>query len=132
MDVCAEALQSGTDAAVRSEQPGESREERRPGYAEPVTRTDAAEKQTSTATQRTCAIPTSNSVRLISCRRGVSVMNKDEVKGKMKNVVGRAERELGKATGNKKTEARGVARQAEGKLQNIVGKVKDTIRKKAA
>ena len=44
-------------------------------------------------------------------------MNKDEMKGKMKDVVGRAERKLGKATGNMKTEARGVARQAEGKVQ---------------
>jgi uncharacterized protein YjbJ (UPF0337 family) len=56
-------------------------------------------------------------------------MNKDEVKGKMKNVAGRAERKLGKVTGNKKTEARGVVRQAEGKVQEIFGKVKDTIKK---
>jgi uncharacterized protein YjbJ (UPF0337 family) len=59
-------------------------------------------------------------------------MNKDEVKGKMKNVVGRAERELGKATGNKKTEARGVARQAEGKVQEIFGKAKATLQDKKA
>jgi uncharacterized protein YjbJ (UPF0337 family) len=57
-------------------------------------------------------------------------MNKDEVKGKMKDVVGRAERKLGKVTGNMKTEARGVARQAEGKVQQIFGKAKDSIRKK--
>lgn len=56
-------------------------------------------------------------------------MNKDEVKGKMKNVAGQAERKLGKATGSKKTEARGVAMQAEGKVQEIFGKVKDTIKK---
>jgi uncharacterized protein YjbJ (UPF0337 family) len=57
-------------------------------------------------------------------------MNEDEVKGKMKDVVGRAERKLGKVTGNLKTEARGVARQAEGKVQEIFGKAKATIRKK--
>lgn len=55
-------------------------------------------------------------------------MNKDEVKGKMKDVVGRVERKMGKATGDMKTEARGIARQAEGKVQKIVGKVKGTIR----
>jgi uncharacterized protein YjbJ (UPF0337 family) len=59
-------------------------------------------------------------------------MNKDEVKGKIKNVAGRAERELGKATGSKKTEARGVALQAEGKVQEMVGKGKATIRNKKA
>ena len=58
-------------------------------------------------------------------------MNKDEVKGKMKDVAGRAERKLGKATGNIKTEARGVARQVEGKVQKILGKVKDTKNKAA-
>jgi uncharacterized protein YjbJ (UPF0337 family) len=59
-------------------------------------------------------------------------MNKDEVKGKMKNVVGRTERALGKATGNMKTETRGIARQGEGKMQEMFGKVKTTIRKKKA
>jgi uncharacterized protein YjbJ (UPF0337 family) len=59
-------------------------------------------------------------------------MNKDEAKGKMKDVAGLAERKLGKATGNKKIEARGAALQAEGKVQEIVGKAKATIRKKKA
>jgi uncharacterized protein YjbJ (UPF0337 family) len=59
-------------------------------------------------------------------------MNKDEVKGKMKNAVGQAERELGKVTGSKKLKARGGALQAEGKVQEIVGKAKATIRKKKA
>jgi uncharacterized protein YjbJ (UPF0337 family) len=57
-------------------------------------------------------------------------MNQDKVKGTIKDVVGQAERKLGKATGNKKTEASGIARQAEGKVQQIVGKVKDKIKKK--
>ena|SRR5208282_5900105 len=95
---------------------------------EPVTRTDAAEKQTSTATQRTYAIPTSKSVRLTSRRLGVSVMNKDEVKGKAKDAMGRAERKIAKATGDIKTEARGIAQRVEGKVQKIAGKAKDTIR----
>ena len=59
-------------------------------------------------------------------------MNKDEVNGKIKNIAGRAERKLGKATGNIKTEARGVARQAEGKVQEIFGKAKATLKNKKA
>jgi uncharacterized protein YjbJ (UPF0337 family) len=62
-------------------------------------------------------------------------MNKDELKGKMKDAAGRAEREVGKATGDKKTEAHGMLRQAEGKVQKAVGKVKNAVRagrKKAA
>ena len=51
-------------------------------------------------------------------------MNKDELKGKIKDAAGRAEREVGKATGDMKTEARGILRQAEGKVQKAFGKVK--------
>ena len=62
-------------------------------------------------------------------------MNKDELKGTMKDAAGRAEREVGKATGDKKTEVRGMLRQAEGKVQKTFGKVKNAVkarRKKAA
>ena len=62
-------------------------------------------------------------------------MNKDELKVKAKEVAGRVERSVGKATGNIKTEARGILRQAEGKVQKTFGKVKNAVRagrKKAA
>ena len=55
-------------------------------------------------------------------------MDKDEVKGKMKDVSGRAERQAGEWTGDKETEARGAARQAEGKAQKTAGKIKDDVK----
>ena len=55
-------------------------------------------------------------------------MDKDEVKGKMKDVAGRAERQAGEWTGDKETEARGAARQAEGKAQKTAGKINDDLK----
>jgi uncharacterized protein YjbJ (UPF0337 family) len=47
----------------------------------------------------------------------------------MKDVTGRVERQAGEWTGDRKSQARGTARQAEGKLQNTAGKVKDSLRR---
>ncbi|MGA9352862.1 MAG: CsbD family protein [Terriglobales bacterium] len=52
-------------------------------------------------------------------------MNKDRVEGKMKDVAGRVERQAGEWTDNKNMQVRGTAKQAEGKIQNAVGKLKD-------
>ncbi|MGA8299775.1 MAG: CsbD family protein [Terriglobales bacterium] len=52
-------------------------------------------------------------------------MNKDRVEGKMKDVAGRVERQAGEWTDNEKMQVHGTAKQAEGKVQNAVGKVKD-------
>ena len=51
-------------------------------------------------------------------------MNRDELKGKMKDAAGRAERQAGEWTGNKKEQARGACKQIEGKGQQTLGKVK--------
>ena len=51
-------------------------------------------------------------------------MNKDELKGKAKDALGRAERQAGEWTDNEKLQGEGLARQAEGKVQKGVGKVK--------
>jgi uncharacterized protein YjbJ (UPF0337 family) len=56
-------------------------------------------------------------------------MNKDTVKGKVKDVVGRAERQVGEWTGDPKKQAEGAAKQVEGKLQNAWGQVKDAANK---
>ncbi len=58
-------------------------------------------------------------------------MDKDEVKGKAKDVAGRIQRQAGEWTGNEETQAEGAAKQAEGKLQNAWGKVKDAGKKAA-
>lgn len=55
-------------------------------------------------------------------------MNKDEVKGKVKDIAGRIQRQAGEWTGDDKSQAKGAARQAEGKVQNAWGKVKDAAK----
>ncbi|HEX4425255.1 MAG TPA: CsbD family protein [Terriglobales bacterium] len=52
-------------------------------------------------------------------------MNKDRVEGKVKDVAGRIERQAGEWTGDSEAQVKGAAKQAEGKLQNTWGKVKD-------
>jgi len=55
-------------------------------------------------------------------------MDKNRIKGKVKDVAGRIERQTGEWTGDKKKQARGAAMQAEGKVQNAWGKAKDAGR----
>jgi uncharacterized protein YjbJ (UPF0337 family) len=55
-------------------------------------------------------------------------MNKDEIKGKAKDVAGRVERQVGEWTGDSEKQAHGAAKQAEGKVQNAWGKVKDAAK----
>ncbi|MBV9608429.1 MAG: CsbD family protein [Acidobacteria bacterium] len=55
-------------------------------------------------------------------------MDKDRIKGKVKDVAGRAERQAGEWTGSEEHQAKGLGRQVEGKVQNAVGKVKDAVR----
>ena len=54
-------------------------------------------------------------------------MNKDRVEGKVKDIAGRIERQAGEWTGDTKKQVQGAAKQAEGKLQNTLGKVKDAV-----
>jgi uncharacterized protein YjbJ (UPF0337 family) len=56
-------------------------------------------------------------------------MDKDRVEGKLKDVAGRAQRQVGEWTGNKEAEAKGTMKQAEGKVQNAWGKAKDAVKK---
>jgi uncharacterized protein YjbJ (UPF0337 family) len=55
-------------------------------------------------------------------------MDNDRVKGKMKDIGGRIERQVGEWTGDKDAQAEGAADQAEGKVQNSWGKLKDAGR----
>jgi uncharacterized protein YjbJ (UPF0337 family) len=55
-------------------------------------------------------------------------MDKDEIKGKAKDIAGRVERQGGEWTGSEEHQVKGAARQAEGKLQNIAGKAKDAMK----
>ena len=58
-------------------------------------------------------------------------MDKDEIKGKAKDIEGRIQRQAGEWTGDEETQAKGAAKQAEGKVQNAFGKAKDAIKKSA-
>lgn len=55
-------------------------------------------------------------------------MNKDRVEGKVKDVAGRVERQVGEWTGDPEKQVHGAAKQAEGKVQNTWGKVKDAAK----
>ena len=55
-------------------------------------------------------------------------MDDDRIKGSAKQVKGGMKEALGKATGDQKTEAEGKTDKAEGKLQNSFGGLKDAVR----
>jgi len=55
-------------------------------------------------------------------------MDSNEVKGKMKDVAGKAQEKFGEVTGNKEQELKGMGKQVEGKVQETYGKAKDAAR----
>ncbi|MCR5878888.1 CsbD family protein [Phenylobacterium sp. J367] len=55
-------------------------------------------------------------------------MHRDEIKGAAKDAKGTVKEAAGKATGNERLEAEGVADQAAGKVQKGVGNLKDAAR----
>ena len=55
-------------------------------------------------------------------------MNKDQVKGAVKEVAGKVQAEVGKVMGNSGQQVKGVVREAEGKTQRIVGNVKEIVK----
>ena len=54
-------------------------------------------------------------------------MNKDQVKGAVKDVAGKVQEKVGRTTGDRDQEAKGVGTQTEGKAQKVVGDVKDAV-----
>ena len=54
-------------------------------------------------------------------------MNKDQVKGTAKDVVGKVQEEAGRLVGNKDQQIKGLAKQISGKLQKSVGDVKESL-----
>jgi uncharacterized protein YjbJ (UPF0337 family) len=55
-------------------------------------------------------------------------MDKDRIAGSAKEVKGSIKEAVGKAIGDVKLQSEGESDQLEGKIQNAVGGVKDTIR----
>jgi len=58
------------------------------------------------------------------------IMDKDRIAGSAKVVKGKVKEAVGKAVGDAKLEAQGNADKIEGKIQNAVGGLKDTLRGK--
>ena len=60
-------------------------------------------------------------------------MNRDQVKGAAKDVVGKVQEKVGQVTGNTSQQVKGVSKQVEGKVQKGVGNLesagKDAERK---
>ena len=54
-------------------------------------------------------------------------MNKDQVQGKLKELAGDAQEQLGRLVGSKTMEAKGQARELEGKIQKGVGNLKESV-----
>jgi uncharacterized protein YjbJ (UPF0337 family) len=58
-------------------------------------------------------------------------MNKDQVKGKVKDIAGRVERQVGEWTGDTDAQVHGTGKQVEGKVQEAWGDVKEAGKKAA-
>lgn len=58
-------------------------------------------------------------------------MNKDQVKGRLKEAKGEIKKDAGKLVGNKSLEAEGVIDKATGKVQSALGDGKNAIKKKS-
>ena len=56
-------------------------------------------------------------------------MNKDQAKGHMKDMAGKARQKIGQMTGNRSEQAKGLANRAEGKVQKGIGDLKNIARK---
>ena len=56
-------------------------------------------------------------------------MNRDQVKGRMKEAGGMMQQKAGKATGNRSQEAKGLLKRGVGKLQKNAGDARDDAEK---
>jgi uncharacterized protein YjbJ (UPF0337 family) len=54
-------------------------------------------------------------------------MNKDQVKGSVKDVAGKVQEKAGELTGSESQQIKGIKNQIEGKVQKGVGDVKESI-----
>lgn len=55
-------------------------------------------------------------------------MNKDQVKGTIKDVAGKVQEKTGEVIGSKEQQAKGLAKQVEGQVQKKVGDVKEAVK----
>jgi len=55
-------------------------------------------------------------------------MNKDQVKGAVKDAAGKVQEKTGEVVGSSEQQAKGLAKQVEGKAQKAVGDVKEIVK----
>lgn len=55
-------------------------------------------------------------------------MNKDQVKGAIKDAAGKVQETAGRAIGSTEQEAKGLAKQVEGKTQKTYGDAKEVVK----
>jgi uncharacterized protein YjbJ (UPF0337 family) len=55
-------------------------------------------------------------------------MDSNEIKGKMKDIGGKAQEKFGEVTNDKEQQLKGLGKQAEGKVQDAFGKAKDSTK----
>jgi uncharacterized protein YjbJ (UPF0337 family) len=56
-------------------------------------------------------------------------MNRDQVKGRAKEIAGKVEKNTGRALGSAKTEAKGLAKEIVGKVQKSVGDAREDTKR---
>lgn len=56
-------------------------------------------------------------------------MNKEKMKGSVKETAGKAQQKTGEMIGSKEQQAKGIQKQVEGKADKAVGNVKDALKK---
>jgi len=54
-------------------------------------------------------------------------MNKNQIKGTVKDIVGKVQKEAGKLVGNKEQEAKGIYKQVTGKAEKRLGDAKEIV-----
>lgn len=55
-------------------------------------------------------------------------MNKDQVNGKLHDIGGQIQEEVGKLVGNPTQQVKGLQKQAEGKLEGKIGDLKEAVK----
>ena len=55
-------------------------------------------------------------------------MNKNQIKGTVKDIAGKVQEESGKIVGNKEQQAKGLLKQVEGKAEKKLGDVREIVK----
>ena len=55
-------------------------------------------------------------------------VNKNQVKGAAKDIVGKVQEEAGKLVGSKEQQAKGLKKQVEGKVQQQIGNLEEAVK----